>query len=250
MILQRVRRSRVSTGPFLTAEWRQLVMLNWRVNPTQLAPHVPSGTTLDTFDGAHWVSLVGFLFVDTRVLGIPIPFHRDFEEINLRFYVRRTVGEEVRRGVCFIRELVPRRAIALTARLSYNEPYRAVPMRHELRPAGASHPHSVIYGWRDGGRWHEISAEAAGAPAIATPGSHEQFITEHFWGYTRQRDGGSIEYRVIHPAWRVRQLSGSQVLGDPKITYGQAFGSILARPPDTALLADGSAIAVHLPTRF
>src|SRR5688572_4101608 len=111
--------------PFLTAEWRHLVMLNWRVDPAVLEPLVPRGTTLDAWQGGHYLSLVGFLFLRTRVLGVPVPFHRDFEEVNLRFYVRRTVGSEVRRGVCFIRELVPRRAIALTARLAYNEPYRA-----------------------------------------------------------------------------------------------------------------------------
>ena len=225
-------------------------MLNWRVDPSLLASHVPAGTTLDTFDGAHWISLVGFRFLDTRVLGIPIPFHRNFDEINLRFYVRRTVGSEVRRGVCFIRELVPRSAIALTARLAYNEPYRALPMTHMFVPAGSPNPDSVMYTWRDGGAWHQVIAKAAGAPAVAAPESHEEFITEHFWGYTRQRDGGTVEYRVTHPTWRVRQVPIALVHGDPAITYGESFGSILAGKPDTALLADGSAIAVHLPVRI
>lgn len=225
-------------------------MLNWRIDPSLLARHVPSGTALDTFDDAHWVSLVGFLFLDTRVLGIPIPFHRDFEEINLRFYVRRTVGSEVRRGVCFIRELVPRGAIALTARLAYNEPYRTLPMSHMFVPSRSASPESVMYAWRDGGVWHRMIAQASGAPAVATPGSHEEFITEHFWGYTRQRDGGTVEYRVTHPSWRVRPLPIAMIHGDPATTYGESFGAVLARKPDTAVLADGSTIAVHVPTRI
>jgi len=121
-------RSRV----FLTGEWRYLAMLNYRVEPALLEPLVPCGTTLDRWQGATYVSLVGFLFRDTRVLGAPIPLHRDFEEVNLRFYVSREVDGEMRRGVTFIREIVPRLAIATVARLAYNEPYVTLPMRHDI----------------------------------------------------------------------------------------------------------------------
>src|SRR5688500_10577936 len=109
-------------------------MLNYRVAPELLRPHVPAGTELDTWNDAVHVSVVGFLFRDTRVLGIPVPFHRRFEDVNLRFYVRREVDGEVRRAVTFLRELVPRRAIATVARLAYAEPYTALPMRHRLGP--------------------------------------------------------------------------------------------------------------------
>ena len=162
--------------PFLTAEWRHLVMLNWRVDPALLEGLVPAGTSLDTSDGSHYVSLVGFLFRDTRVLGVAIPFHRDFEEINLRFYVSRRTGTEVRRGVCFIRELVPRAAIAIMARLTYNEPYVAVPMRHHIEPATTSpNPSRVEYGWRMRGQWHGIEATPAGEARTAATDSHEAF---------------------------------------------------------------------------
>src|SRR5687768_8053133 len=130
---QLLEHERVVARPFLTAVWCHLAMLNYRVDPGLLAPFVPRGTELDAHEGVTYVSIVGFLFTDTRVLGVPVPFHRDFEELNLRFYVRRTVGEEIRRGVVFVKELVPRRAIALVARLAYNEPYETRRMSHHLR---------------------------------------------------------------------------------------------------------------------
>ena len=236
--------------PFLTAEWRHLVMLNWRVDPVLLAPLVPAGTTLDTWQGAHYVSLVGFLFLRTRVLGIAIPFHRDFEEVNLRFYVRRTLGTEVRRGVCFVRELVPRAGIAVTARLAYNEPYVVVPMTHRVEPAvEASNPERVEFAWRMGRAWTRIDARPTGVAAPVVPGSHEEFITEHYWGYTRQRDGGTVEYHVVHAPWKVRHIPAPVVDGDLAATYGPAFGALLEHAPESALLANGSPVAVHRPSR-
>lgn len=124
-------------------------MLNWRVPPSLLHAYVPSGTELDEWQGHAFVSIVGFLFLNTRVLGVPIPWHRNFEELNLRFYVRRTVGGEARRAVTFIKELVPRRAIATVARLAYNEPYEAVPMRHRIdhQAASSTTPDLIVRPW-------------------------------------------------------------------------------------------------------
>ena len=134
---------------FLTAEWRNLVMVNHVVEPSLLRRLVPAGTELDTWNGQTYVSLVGFLFANTRLLGVPVPWHRTFEEVNLRFYVRRAESSGIRRGVTFIRELVPRRAIAWTARLIYNEPYVALSMRHRFGPMRADGvPEQVQYQWR------------------------------------------------------------------------------------------------------
>ncbi len=236
--------------PFLTAEWRILAMLNWRVPAAVLAPYVPVGTELDSWGGNHYISLVGFRFLRTRLLGVAIPFHRDFDEINLRFYVRRTVGGEERRAVCFLRELVPRVAIAATARLVYNEPYRAVPTAHRIeRQSVDSDPSFVEFRWRVDGVWSTLEVRPAGARAPLTPGSEEEFISEHYWGYTRQRDGGTIEYRVKHAPWSVWRISHAAVTGNVAATYGDKFGPILERPPDSAFLADGSPIEVHRPVR-
>ena len=239
--------------PFLTGEWRWLAMLNWRVDPALLEPLVPRGTLLDRWNGATWVSVVGFLFRDTRLLGVPVPLHRNFEEVNLRFYVRRQADGEVRRGVTFVRELVPRRAIALVARLAYNEPYRALPMSHELAPtASLDHaPQHVEYAWRLGERRNRLRVHLANEPSRAiAPGSEEEFIPEHYWGYTRQKDGGTVEYQVTHPRWRVWSASDATLSADVAELYGPSFVDVLSSPPDSAFLADGSAIAVHMPRRI
>lgn len=248
-------------GVFLTGEWRHLAMLNYRVDPALLAPYVPRGTTLDTWQGAAYVSVVGFLFRRTRVLGIPVPWHQDFEEVNLRFYVRHeTPAGEVRRGVTFISELVPLRAVAALARLAYNEPYRALPMRHALghgatvaAGAGAADraPGHVEFGWRlPGHDWSVLTLETSGAAQPLVAGSETEFITEHYWGYTRQRDGGTVEYRVRHPRWRTWAVDRTTLTGDLTPLYGAAFARVLAAPPDSAFLAEGSAIAIHLPRRL
>ena len=236
--------------PFLTAQWRHLAMLNYRVDPAVLTSHVPRLTELDSHSGTTYISLVGFLFSDTRVLGLRIPFHVQFEELNLRFYVRRTSGSEVRRGVVFIKELVPRPAIALVARLVYNEPYVARRMSHHIERS-ATKVLDVSYSWaqRNVG-WGELSITTAGKPEPVVPGSREEFITEHYWGYTRQRDGGTVEYRVEHPSWRVWQSEHAMVTGDLAELYGPAFAEILSRPPDSAFLSEGSAVTVYRPTRI
>jgi uncharacterized protein YqjF (DUF2071 family) len=230
-------------------------MLNYRVDPVLLEPYVPAGTTLDSWQGATYLSVVGFLFRRTRVLGIPIPWHRDFEEVNLRFYVRREVDGEVRRAVTFISELVPRRAVAALAWFAYNEPYRALPMRHRIDPGPlgvdqASAPSRVEYAWRQPSGWSSLVVETSGPAQPIVDGSEAEFITEHYWGYTRQRDGGTVEYRVTHPRWRTWTVNRAALTGDFTELHGASFGAVLAAPPSSAFLADGSRIAVHMPRRL
>jgi len=235
--------------PFLAATWRNLVMLSYEVAPALLEPFVPRGTELDAWNGHTYVSLVGFLFDDTRVLGLPVPGHRSFEEVNLRFYVRREAVGEVRRGVTFIREIVPRRAIALTARALYNEPYVTLPMRHAFTGDAGGVPRHTEYGWQTSSGWVSLQFEAAHAGGEPGVGSQEEFITEHYWGYTRQRDGGTVEYRVDHPRWRAWRGPAS-LTGDLAVLYGHQVASILREPPASAFIADGSAVAVRFPSRL
>lgn len=234
-------------APFLTAEWRHLLMLNYPVERELLEPFVPAGTTLDTYKGRAYVSLVGFLFLKTRLLGVAVPWHQDFEEVNLRFYVRRFAGDDWRRGVVFIKEIVPKAAIALVARLVYNENYVSLPMRHQV-PSGASEstdqPSAIEYGWDFKGQWHNLRAEVSGEPAPVAPGSLEEFITEHYWGYAAQRDGGCVEYQVEHPRWRVWPAHSAAFEGNVAALYGEAFVSALSGAPASAFVAEGSAVTV------
>jgi uncharacterized protein len=222
-------------------------MVNWRVPDALLAPLVPRGTELDRFDGSAWASIVAFRFLRTRVLGIPVPGHRDFDEVNLRFYVRREVGGRWRRAAVFVRELVPRRAIAWLARLAYNEPYVALPMRNRI--TGDGNAMSVAFEWARGGRWESVSAVTTGAPVQPGDESVERFIAEHYWGYTRQRDGGTVEYHVSHPSWRVSPVRDVVFDADARALYGDAWAPVLGGAPENAFVAEGSAVSVYRPQR-
>ena len=228
---------------FLSAEWRNLVMLNYEVDPALLSRYVPQGTSLDSFRGKTYVSLVGFRFCRTRLLGhFPIPFHANFEEVNLRFYVRRKEGAEERRGVVFSAEVVPKRAIATVARVFYGENYVRWPMKHRIETNGSVN--SVEYQWRMKGRRCTISVKTSGLPQPAVEGSLEQFITEHYWGYSKQRGGGTVEYRVEHVPWKVWATTEARFEGDASALYGKELSAILQRPPESAFVADGSLVLV------
>ena len=222
-----------------------VAMLNYAVDPRLLATFVPAGTELDRFEGRTYASLIGFRFLRTRVRGFWIPFHADFDEVNLRFYVRRTVAGEVRRGVVFVREIVPRYAIAKVAQWVYGERYIALPMRHRVAgPTSEGGRVQVEYAWRRAGRWNTLRMQAEGRPSPAPPGSLQQFITEHYWGYGRKSDDATIEYEVAHDPWRIWTAASATFEGDCSDLYGADLAACLTRPPDSAFLADGSTVAV------
>lgn len=250
----------VSVAPrkrvFLAARWQALAMINFAIEPELLEPLVPQGTTLDLFGGVAYVSVVGFLFRDTRLLGLPVPGHIHFEEVNLRFYVQRTVGHELRRGVCFVKELVPKWAIATVARWSYNEPYQALPMRHEVDLAAVtafeqtSANHTVSYGWKTAAGWNGLQIRTTGPRQPIEEGTLAEFIAEHYWGYCRQRDGGTVEYEVEHPRWNAWPAESLGWQGEAPGFYGEPWAAALRQPPSSAFLADGSAVKVFRPTRI
>jgi uncharacterized protein YqjF (DUF2071 family) len=229
---------------FLSAEWRDLVMLNYEVDPSLLNRHVPPGTSLDSFKGKTYVSLVGFRFHRTKLFGhFPVPFHTDFDEVNLRIYVRRKDGSGGRRGVVFIAEAVPRCAIATTARVLYGENYTCLPMRHRIETRDLNK--TIEYQWRIDGEWCKLSAQTAGFPAHPQEGSLEQFITEHYWGYSAQRRGGCLEYYVSHVPWQVWAATTVGFEGDASTLYGSELGTVLQRAPDSGFVADGSPVVVY-----
>jgi uncharacterized protein YqjF (DUF2071 family) len=220
-----------------------LLFLNFAVDPAILAARVPDGTELDTFNGSTYVSIVGFSFLNTRIVGIPVPFHRNFPEVNLRFYVRYRGPEGWRRGVVFIKEIVPRRAIAAMARWTYNENYVALPMGRYVAVKGGTI--DVKYSWRLNGVWHAMSGRAEGSPAPLRPGSHEEFIAEHYYGYVVRRDGATGEYRVEHPTWEVWPVHEWNFECDVAALYGPEFAECLNGSPASVFMADGSDIAVR-----
>jgi uncharacterized protein YqjF (DUF2071 family) len=228
--------------PFLTANWRYLAMLNYVVDPAIVTPLLPPGTEIDYENGETFVSVVGFLFLDTRLLGLPIPRHRDFEEVNLRFYVRKKSADTWRRGVVFVRELVPRRVIALVARAFFGERYLALPMKHDIEDVDGAI--RVEYSWQRGRKWELLKMTANGEARSIPAGSHAEFITEHYWGFTSVRAGCS-EYRVEHPRWKIWNAENFEFRADVAALYGEQFAETLTGTPRSALIAEGSPITIQ-----
>jgi uncharacterized protein YqjF (DUF2071 family) len=233
---------------FLSAEWRNLVMLNFEVDPELLRRFAPSGTEVEVRAGSTYISLVGFQFSKTKVFGLPIPFHRNFEEVNLRFYVQRKIGEEIRRGVVFIREVVPRWMVAKAARTFYNENYVSRAMSHCVEIEDGSR--KVHYSWKSVCGWNRIQVKTQGDPELPVPGSHAHSIVEHQWGYCAQRDGGCMEYQVKHPSWRIWPVNEACFEGNVDDLYGHELAATIRKPPTSAFLAEGSPIIVYTGMRL
>jgi len=213
-------------------------MANYEVDPSLLEPLVPVGCELDMHDGKCFVSLVGFMFLNTRVLGIPVPFHVNFEEVNLRFYVRHETGTEVQRGVVFVKEIVPRWAIAFVARTLYGEPYEAWTM------ANVRNGREVGYSWNSGRCSNSMGVEIGENIGVPDADSHGEFIIEHYWGYTRRGANRTDEYKVEHPKWELFSTRNERIDVDFGETYGVQFAFLSRTQPYSALLAKGSEIAV------
>ena len=229
-------------GVFLKAEWRKLALANYIVDPGLLQKHLPAKTELDFWNGRCYVSLVGFMFLNTKVLGIPVPFHRDFEEVNLRFYVRHREGGEWKRGVVFISEIVPKPAISLIANTLYGEHYKTLAMRHAWTEQEKL---QVSYEWKLSGRWNRFSVDTLPHSMAFAEGSEEEFITQHFWGYTKLGPTKTSEYEVAHPAWQVYPVTGYDIDVNGEQFYGEALGEMLRQQPESVFLAEGSEILVR-----
>jgi uncharacterized protein len=223
---------------FLTAKWHDLIMANYVVEPSLLENRVPLGTQIDLHEGKCFVSLVGFMFLDTRVMGFPVPFHVNFEEVNLRFYVRHETGDEVRRGVVFIKEIVPRFAIAVVAKTIYGEPYERWAM------SNFRDEEQVRYSWEKGGCTNTLSVERGESRGVPDTGSEGEFIIEHYWGYTKRSESRTDEYKVEHPKWELFATEKALIDVDFGKTYGKEFGFLADAEPHSVLLAKGSDIAV------
>jgi uncharacterized protein YqjF (DUF2071 family) len=226
---------------FLKARWEDLILANYVVDPQVLKPYVPEGTVLDLFEGKCYVSLVAFMFKKTRVIGLPIPFHGEFEEVNLRFYIHPD-GAPEKRSVAFIKEIVPKSVIPLISNTLFKEHYIATRMSHHL-----DHP-SVDYAW---GKELESSfgVRIVGQPAFPAAGSLEEFITEHYLGFTKH-PGGTIQYEVLHPQWEVAAIEDHQIKVDFGENYGDDFAFLNHEEPANICYAAGSDVSVSFPTRL
>lgn len=227
---------------FLTAEWKNLVMANYIVEPGLLKPYLPHKTELDVFNGNNYVSLVGFMFMNTRLLGFKIPFHVNFEEVNLRFYVRYNDNGTWKRGTVFIKEIVPRPAISFIANVVYHEKYVTKRMKHSIVETG--NELSLSYQWKHLHKWNSIEALVENVPRSMVSGSEEEFITEHYWGYSRFNADTTYEYNVQHPRWNIFPVKNYLVDCEFAAMYGDKFSDLTNMKPQSVLVAEGSQIAV------
>ena len=227
---------------FLTAEWRNLVMMNFVVSEDLLKPYLPKDVELDAFEGKCYVSFVAFHFLNTKVKGIGFPFHKDFAEINLRFYVRYKDGNEVKRGVVFISELVPKPAIVWVARIFYKEKYTYTRIKSKVEEQSAVR--SLYFDWGKQLQ-HKLTVETAAAVQSITPGSKEEFIFEHYWGYTSLSPTRTGEYSVKHPRWNVYPVTNFSYTIDFQQLYGDAFAFLNNVQPDSLFVAEGSEVSVY-----
>lgn len=226
---------------FLNAEWRKLAIINYEINPEILTKYLPKGTEIDFYKGKCYVSLVGFMFLNTKLLGIPIPFHRDFEEVNLRFYVKKKEGKEWKRGVVFVKEIVPKAALSFVANSIYKENYKTMPMKNSIKQNDEEI--SIKYSWKDK-HWYsmEITAENLALPMENE--SEFEFITEHYFGFTK-RGSKTSEYEVCHPKWYWYLVKSHHLEVDFNKIYGKDFECLNHQKPLSVMLAEGSEIEVR-----
>lgn len=239
----------MSTTPpiFLTAQWRYLLMANYEVPPEILQPHVPPGTELDFWEGKTYASIVGFRFLDTRLRGISVPFHQNFTEVNLRFYVRYPTTDGSKRGTVFISEIVPKPAIVWVANGIYSEHYSYAPMRYSIQQ-DKEHL-QVVYRWKKGG-WNSIRAFAQNRLLPMEVGSIEEFIAEHYWGYATLDHHTTNEYGVEHPAWQYYPVTTFEAHYQVARLYGSEFEPYLNGPPASVFVAHGSEVVVRKAQQF
>jgi uncharacterized protein YqjF (DUF2071 family) len=228
--------------PFLKASWINLLMANFTIDKKILEPYRPAFTELDEWNGDYYASLVGFLFKDTEVRGFRIPYHINFEEVNLRFYVRYKERGEWRRGVVFVKELVPKAAITFIANTLYSENYETRRMDHSFKTN--TDTQEIQYRWQVKKEWNHLRATTLLTKSPIQPGSEEEFITEHYWGYTRVNNKKTSAYEVQHPKWNIHPVKSFDYHCNIHVLYGNQFTEPLTQTPTSVFLADGSEIAV------
>ena len=222
---------------FLKAYWKNLILINYEIDPKILIPFLPKGTELDSFNNKYYVSIVGFMFMNTKVLGVKLPFHINFEEVNLRFYVKHND----KRGVVFVKEIVPKPLITLVANSIYHEHYKTHKMKHAW--IENENHNTFEYEWKLNQKWQSISVNTEKTLCDIAENSEEQFITEHYFGYTKHKNK-TFEYEVAHPTWKQLKVIDFEVDIDFETIYGEHFKMLQSSKPTSVILAIGSEVSV------
>lgn len=228
---------------FLKGEWRKLAIANYVIDQDKLKDYIPFGTELDLWNGKCFISLVGFMFKNTKLFGVKIPFHVDYEQVNLRFYVKRFEKGEWKRGVVFIKEIVPKMALTFVANTIYNENYETMPMTHHY--SEGDNKRVIEYKWKKSGIENSFKIQASLEKYEIQPNSETEFITEHYWGYAKVNEEKSNEYEVTHPKWDVYKVEDYEINVDFGAVYDKDFEFLNSMKPHSVILAEGSEITVE-----
>jgi uncharacterized protein len=228
---------------FLKANWENIIMANYEISPEILKPYLPKGVELDLYEGKAYVSLVGFMFKNTKIFNVPIPYLGTFEEINLRFYVKRTEADKIKRGVVFINETVPYKLVAWAANKLYKEHYIAIPTRHKISVNEISK--QIQYQWFNNNAWNNIDLSASTVFEAMRRGSMEHFIYEHYYGYTKIDSNNTEEYKLYHPSWKVNTVNSYKINCDFKEMYGDNFNILNSSEPSSVFIAEGSSVQIE-----
>lgn len=229
---------------FLKANWENIIMVNYEIDPQLLIPFLPKGVDLDLFNGKCYISLVGFMFKNTKLFNVPIPFFGNFEEINLRFYVKRTEENNIiKRGVVFINETIPYPIVAWVANKLYNEHYTVVPTKHNINKTSSSQ--NIEFEWMLNKKWNSIYVEASNESESMKNNSLEKFIYEHYYGYTKINESKTEEYKLQHPSWKTHKVYDYKINCDFEAMYGKAFSVLNNTKPEAVFIAKGSSVAIE-----
>jgi uncharacterized protein len=229
---------------FLKANWEHIIMANYEIEPEILFPYLPKGVALDLYEGKAYISLVGFMFKNTKLFNIPIPFLGTFEEINLRFYVvRKEPDGKTKRGVVFINETIPYKTVAWMANKLYKEHYTVVPTKHKIRTTATNQ--KIKFQWLLNKKWNSIYVEAETTSEAMKENSLQKFIYEHYYGYTKIDAFKTEEYQLQHPSWNVHNIVNYNIDCDFEAMYGKAFSILNSTKPEAVFIAEGSSVAVE-----
>ena len=228
---------------FLKAKWENIIMVNYEIEPELLLPFLPKGVSLDLFDGKAYISLVGFMFKNTKLFNVPIPFFGSFEEINLRFYVTRKEGDVFKRGVVFINETIPYQLVAWMAKKLYKEHYSVVPTKHQI--LNNDKINQIKFEWLLQNKWNSIAVDFDSKTETMKTNSLEKFIYEHYYGYTKINNLQTEEYQLKHPSWNIHKVIDYKIDCDFEAMYGKSFSILNQMKPNSVFIAEGSDVSIY-----
>ena len=227
----------------MVADFQYLVFLNYQVDRDLLTSRIPHGVQLQLFNGKAYISVVAFLFKNLQVAGIPAPFHQEFEQVNLRFYVKQGTAASEKRGVVFIREIVPKTLLATAARVLFNEKYLSLPMRHDFQ-IEKNQTNSVEYGWQTERQECSLRAVFDNQWSYPEANSAEHFFMARPYSFTRRKDGATNEMILEHPLWRTAPVIDARAEYDIPEIFGAEFVPYLTLLPASVFIAEGSPITL------